>query len=123
MTEDQRDQQGIPESLADEPTRQKLAKARKRTCASLARKLKVTKETVRHSGKRSDLYLSILRQYVERKGGTLRLKVTFPGQPPVILAELGENAGRDKGETKAKKSAKKKARAAGKSRAWTRRAA
>jgi len=123
MTEDQRDQQGIPESLADEQTRQKLARARKRTRASLSRKLKVSKETIRRAEKRTDLYLTILRQYVERKGGTLRLKVTFPGQPPVILAELGEKAGRDKGETKAKKSAKKKARAAGKSRAWTRRAA
>jgi hypothetical protein len=58
MTEDQRDEQTIPESLADELTRQKLAKARKRTRAGLVWKLKVSMETVRRSEKHVDLYLS-----------------------------------------------------------------
>jgi hypothetical protein len=74
MTEDQKDQKSIPESLADEPTRQKLAKARKQTRASLARKLKVSRETIRRSEKRADLYLSTMREYAERKGGALYLK-------------------------------------------------
>jgi hypothetical protein len=117
MTEEQKDQQGVPESLADESTREKLAKARKQTRASLARKLKVSKETVRRSERRADLYLSILREYVERKGGNLWLKVKFPDRPPVILAGLGENA------YEGKKEAKKRARTAPKSKAGTRRAA
>ena len=110
MTEDQRDQQNIPESLADEPTRQKLAKARKQTRAKLARKLKVSKETVRRIEKRADLYLSTVREYAERKGGSLRLRVEFPDQPPVILAGLGGDEGRKTAKKKAGNGAKSKAK-------------
>ncbi len=119
MTEDQRNLQSIPEALADEPTRQKLAKARKRTRASLARKLKVSMDTIRRSEKRIDLYLAILRPVVERKRGTVRLEATFPDQPPVILAGLGENTAKERGKNRAKK----KARAAAKSKPAPRRAA
>jgi hypothetical protein len=108
MTEEQKDQQGVPESLADESTREKLAKARKRTRASLARKLKVSKETVRRSERRADLYLSILREYVERKGGNLWLKVKFPDRPPVILARLGENTDEKRTKNRRKTTAKSK---------------
>jgi hypothetical protein len=111
MTEDKRDERNIPESLADEPTRQKLAKARKRTRASLVRKLKVSMETVRRLEKRTDLYLSILRHYVERKGGNFCLKVAFPGQPEVILAGLGGDDRRKKAKKKAGGGAKTKPKA------------
>jgi hypothetical protein len=119
MVIDKGNQERIPESLADEPTRRKLAKARKRTRSSLSRKLKVTPETVRRTVKRSDLYFSTLRNYVKRRGGNLWLEVSFPDRPPVFLAGLGENAGEDEGEKKAKK----KAGAPAKSKARTRRAA
>jgi hypothetical protein len=113
MTEDQRDEQNIPESLADEPTRRKLAKARERTRANLVRKLKVSMETVRRSEKRADLCLSILRQYVERKGGRLCLKVEFPGQPPVVLAALGLGGGSKGAEKTPESGAKSKAKRGG----------
>ena len=119
MTEDLRDRKSIPESLADEPTRRKLAKARMRTRASLSRKLKVSLETVRRSEKRIDLYLSILRGLVEGEGGNLCLKAEFPDMPPVILAGLGENADENKGHKRAKKKSKPPA----KSKARARRAA
>jgi hypothetical protein len=119
MTEDQKDQKSIPESLADEPTRQKLAKAGKQIRANLARKLKVSRETIRRSEKRADLYLSTMREYAERKGGALYLKVEFPGRPPVILAGMGGNSTEDKLEKKAKK----KAGTSAKSKPQTRRAA
>ena len=103
MNTEQKDQQGILESQADGPTREMLAKARKQTRAFLARKLKVSKETVRRIEKRTDLYLSTLRSYVEGVGGELTLMVKFPDWPPVILAGLGESA--EKVEKKPKRRA------------------
>ena len=117
MSENPENRQSISESLADEPTRQKLAKARKLTRASLARKLKASMDTVRRIEKRADLYLSTLQSYVEGVGGELTLMVKFPDRPPVILTGLGENA------YEGKKQAKKRARTASKSKAGTRRAA
>ena len=105
MNTEQKDQQGILESQADGPTREMLAKARKQTRAFLARKLKVSKETVRRIEKRTDLYLSTLRSYVEGVGGELSLVVKFPDRPPVILAGLGENTGSGGVKSKAKKKA------------------
>jgi hypothetical protein len=115
MIEEGRAQLRIPELLADEPTRQELTKARMRTRASLARRLRVTIETIRRSVRRSDLYLSTLRGYAERGGGSLRLEVTFPDRPPVILAGLGE--------PQRQKPAKKRAGIPAKSKTKTRRAA
>ena len=108
MIDELTDQQGIPEALADEPTREMLAKARKQTRAYLAKKLKVTKGTVRRIEKRTDLYLSTLRSYVEGVGGELTLLVRFPDQPPVFLAGLGENETRKKAKKNAGESAKSK---------------
>jgi hypothetical protein len=108
MEESQENQQRIPESLADEPTRQKLAIARKRTHVRFARKLKVNEETARRHEKRADLYLSTLREYIERKGGNLWLRVQFPDQPPVILAGLGTDAGKKQPTKKAGNGAKSK---------------
>jgi hypothetical protein len=115
MNEELRDKEYISESLADESTREMLAKVRGQTRAFLAKKLKVSKETVRRIEKRTDLYLSTLRSYVEGVGGELTLMVKFPDRPPVILAGLGEN--------EAEKKAKKRAGTVAKSKAGTRRAA
>jgi hypothetical protein len=83
--------QSIPESLADELTRQKLAKARKQTRTHLAKKLNVTKETIRRSMNRVDLYFSTMREYLRRRGGDIRLEARFPGQAPVVLPGLSGN--------------------------------
>jgi hypothetical protein len=61
MSEGQRNDCGISELLADTATREMLTKVRKRSRVSLAKKLKVRKETVRRIEKRTDLYLSTLR--------------------------------------------------------------
>ena len=92
MTESQLDQRSIPEAIAGESTRDLLAKVRSRARANLARTLKVSMETVSRIEKRTDLYLSTLRSYVEGVGGELTLMVKFPDQPPVILTGLGEGA-------------------------------
>ena len=103
------------ELIAEELTLRELRRLRKLTQARLSRKLKIGQEGVSRIEKRSDLYISTLRSYVEGVGGKLSLVVELPDQPPVILAGLGGDDG--------SKSTKKKARAAVKSKAKTPRAA
>jgi transcriptional regulator with XRE-family HTH domain len=66
-----------------------LRRLRKLTQARLSKKLKIGQEGISRMEKRTDLYISTLRSYVEGVGGKLSLVVEFPDQPPVILAGLG----------------------------------
>ena len=76
-----------------------LRRLRKLTQARLSKKLKIGQEGVSRIEKRTDLYISTLRSFVEGVGGKLSMVVEFPDQPPVILASLGL----DDGSAKAKK--------------------
>jgi hypothetical protein len=107
--------QRAAELIAEELNLRAMRRLRKLTQASLSKKLKIGQEGVSRMEKRTDLYLSTLRSYVEGVGGELTLMVRFPDQPPVILAGLGEQ--------ESGKKAKKKARSSSKSKAKTRRAA
>ena len=100
-----------------------LRRLRKLTQARLSKKLKIGQEGVSRIEKRTDLYLSTLRSYVEGVGGKLSLIVEFPDHAPVILAGLGENADKNKPKIKAKKKARDSAKTGAKSKAVTRRAA
>ena len=103
------------ELIAEELNLRELRRLRRLTQAKLSKKLKIGQEGVSRIEKRTDLYLSTLRTYVEGVGGKLSLIVEFPDRAPGVLAGFGEN----EGETKAKK----RARISAKSRAGTRRAA
>jgi hypothetical protein len=103
------------ELIAEELNLRELRRLRRLTQVRLSKKLKIGQEGVSRIEKRTDLYLSTLRTYVEGVGGKLSLIVEFPDRAPVILAGFGEN----EGETKAKK----KARTSTKSKAVARRAA
>ena len=103
------------ELIAEELNLRELRRLRRLTQAKLSKKLKIGQEGVSRIEKRTDLYLSTLRTYVEGVGDKLSLIVEFPDRAPVVLAGFGEN----EGETKAKK----RARISAKSRAGTRRAA
>jgi hypothetical protein len=107
--------QRAAELIAEELNLREMRRLRKLTQARLSRKLKIGQEGVSRIEKRTDLYLSTLRSYVEGVGGKLSLVVEFPDRPPVILSGLGEQP-----EAKPKR---KKARAASKSKVKTRRAA
>ncbi len=92
-----------------------VRRLRKLTQARLSKKLKIGQEGVSRIEKRTDLYISTLRSYVEGVGGRLKLVVELPDRPPVILAGLGE--------TNSGKKTKKRAAKGTKSRPKTRRAA
>lgn len=107
--------QRAAELIAEEMNLRELRRLRKLTQARLSKKLKIGQEGVSRMEKRSDLYISTLRSYVEGVGGELKLEVRFPDRPPVILAGLGEDQGGKK--------AKKKSRTASEPRLGRRRVA
>ena len=96
------------ELIAEEFRLRDLRRLRRLTQARLSKKLKIGQEGVSRIEKRSDLYLSTLRSYIEGVGGELTLMVKFPDRPPVILTGFGENADSKKTKKKAKITAKPK---------------
>jgi DNA-binding XRE family transcriptional regulator len=89
-----------------------LRRLRKLTQARLSKKLKIGQEGVSRIEKRTDLYISTLRSFVEGVGGKLSMVVEFPDQPPVILTSLGLG----NGLTNAKKNLGNGAKSRGKAR-------
>jgi hypothetical protein len=108
-------QKRAAELIAEELNLRELRRLRKLTQARVSRKLKIGQEGVSRIEKRSDLYISTLRSYVEAVGGKLSLVVELPDQPPIVLAGLGTGDG--------KRRAKKKVRPGAKSTPKSRRAA
>ena len=96
------------ELIEEELRLRDLRRLRRLTQARLSKKLKIGQEGVSRIEKRSDLYLSTLRSYVEGVCGELTLMVKFPDRPPVILTGFGENADSKKTKKKAKITAKSK---------------
>jgi DNA-binding XRE family transcriptional regulator len=103
------------ELIAEELNLREVRRLRKLTQAKLSKKLKIGQEGVSRIEKRTDLYISTLRSYVEGVGGKLKLVVELPDRSPVVLSGLGEND--------EKKTAKKKTGKGPKSKGGARRAA
>jgi DNA-binding XRE family transcriptional regulator len=103
-------EQRTAELIAEELHLRELRRLRKMTQARLSKKLKIGQEGISRIEKRTDLYISTLRSYVEGVGGELTLMVKFPNRPPVILAGLGESESRKTAKKKAKSNPKSKAK-------------
>ncbi len=78
------------ELKAEELDLREVRRLRKLTQVRLSKKLKIGQEGVSRIEKRTDLYLSTLRNYVEGVGGKLSLVVEFPDRAPVVLTGFGE---------------------------------
>jgi|SRR5580658_6584150 len=107
------------QEIREELNLRELRRLRRLTQARLSKKLKIGQEGISRMEKRSDLYLSTLRSYVEAVGGELTLVARFPDRPPVVLSGFGL----DEDRAKAKKKTIRKAAKSSKSKAKTRRAA
>jgi hypothetical protein len=108
-------EQRAAELIAEELNLREVRRLRKLTQARLSKRLKIGQEGVSRIEKRTDLYISTLRSYVEGVGGKLKLVVELPGRSPVVLSGLGEN--------NEKKTAKKKIGKGSKSKGGARHAA
>ncbi|WP_247887174.1 XRE family transcriptional regulator [Azospirillum sp. SYSU D00513] len=60
------------------------------TQGQVAEALNIKQPTVHQIEKRTDLYLSTLRRFVEAAGGELELRVTLPGKGAFTLTGVGE---------------------------------
>lgn len=103
-------EQRTAELIAEELNLRELRRLRKLTQARLSKKLKIGQEGVSRIEKRSDLYISTLRGYIEGLGGKLKLVVELPDRPPVILAGFGDNSGTRKTKKTTRSSVKLKSK-------------
>lgn len=98
----------LAQEMRAELNLREIRRLRKLTQSRLSKKLKIGQEGVSRIEKRTDLYLSTLRSYVEGVGGKLSLIVEFPDRAPVVLAGFGGSEGEKKAKKKAGNSAKLK---------------
>src|ERR1700691_4989592 len=79
------------QEIREELNLREVPRLRKLTQSRLSKKLKIGQEGVSRIEKRTDLYISTLRSYVEGVGGKLSLIVEFPDRSAVTLAAFGED--------------------------------
>jgi transcriptional regulator with XRE-family HTH domain len=102
--------QRTAELIAEELNLREMRRLRKLTQARLSKRLKIGQEGVSRIEKRTDLYLSTLRNYVEGVGGKLSLVVEFPDRAPVVLSGFGEGSEASKPKKQTAKRRKRPAR-------------
>ena len=68
------------ELIAEEATLRQLREARARSQVEVAKKLHINQAAVSKLERRTDMYLSTLRSYIEAMGGTLEIVALFPNQ-------------------------------------------
>src|SRR5208337_3533333 len=82
------------ELIAKESTLRDLRKAQQITQEEVAQRLSGRQVYVSRLERRADMKLSTLREYVRALGGDLQLMVTFPGDLPVRLRDIGTMSAR-----------------------------
>jgi DNA-binding XRE family transcriptional regulator len=68
------------ELIAEEATLRQLREARERSQKDVAEKLHINQAAVSKLERRTDMYLSTLRGYIEAMGGKLEIVALFPNQ-------------------------------------------
>ena len=68
------------ELIAEEATLRQVREARERSQEAVARKLHIKQSAVSKLERRTDMYLSTLRGYIEAMGGELEIIARFPNQ-------------------------------------------
>jgi transcriptional regulator with XRE-family HTH domain len=66
--------------IVEEATLRQVREARERSQAAVAEKLYINQAAVSKLERRTDMYLSTLRGYIEAMGGKLEIIARFPGQ-------------------------------------------
>jgi transcriptional regulator with XRE-family HTH domain len=65
-----------------------LRKAREQSQQALAKRLGIQQAAVSKLERRTDLYLSTLREFITALGGELEVVARFPDAPPVKIAQF-----------------------------------
>lgn len=78
--------------IAEEMTLRDLRKAREYSQHAVSERLHVNQSEVSKIEKRTDMYLSTLRDYIESLGGELDIIAKFPDRPPVRISQFEQLA-------------------------------
>jgi hypothetical protein len=73
------------ELIEEAETLRQLRDARKQSQAEIAKRLGVKQAAVSKLERRTDMYISTLRDLIRAMGGELQIVATFPDQPPVQI--------------------------------------
>ncbi len=73
-------QERAAELIAEEATLRQLREARERSQEDVAKELHINQAAVSKLERRTDMYLSTLRSYIEAMGGKLEIVARFPNQ-------------------------------------------
>jgi DNA-binding XRE family transcriptional regulator len=73
------------ELIAEEATLRQLREARERSQVEMAEKLHINQAAVSKLERRTDMYLSTLRHYIEAMGGKLEIVARFPNKAVRIM--------------------------------------
>jgi transcriptional regulator with XRE-family HTH domain len=76
------------ELVAEEMTLAKLREARLRSQVQIAEKLGIKQAAVSRLERRTDMYLSTLRELITAMGGMLQITAEFPDRPPVTISQF-----------------------------------
>jgi len=78
--------------IAEEMTLRQLRKARERSQRTVGEILNINQTAVSKIERRTDMYVSTLRSYIEAMGGELDIIARFPDRPPVRINQFEELA-------------------------------
>jgi hypothetical protein len=76
------------ELIAEEASLRELRKARARSQEQIAERLGIKQSAVSKLERRTDMYVSTLRDLVEAMGGQLDVVARFPDGPPVRITQF-----------------------------------
>ena len=76
---------GARELIAEEYSLRELRAARDRSQQQIAERLGVNQAAVSKLERRTDMYVSSLREYIKAIGGELEIVARFPDRPPVRI--------------------------------------
>jgi len=82
------------ELIAEYETLQQLRKVREKSQKDIAKELHIKQAAVSKLERRTDMYISSLRSYIEAMGGELEITAKFPNNPPIKITQFS-NLGND----------------------------
>jgi transcriptional regulator with XRE-family HTH domain len=85
----------VAEAIAEEMSLREIRKANKLTQDSVAKALNMSQSDVSKLERRTDMYVSTLRNFVEATGGQMEIVVRYPDRPPVKINQFTDLEGDD----------------------------
>ena len=76
--------------IAQEMTLQELRKARERSQQLVGEILHVNQAAISKIERRTDMYVSTLRSFIQAMGGELEIIARFPDRPPIKINQFEE---------------------------------